>query len=131
MITFTLPAELRELARSNQKTLYGILFRASAKAIRQMALDVRHLGGLVGMVGVLQSWTRDMTYHPHIHYLLPGGALSQDGTTWLTPRYKDWFLPVKALSKLFRGIFRVMLKKAGLSAEDFSVLAGSSPYPVR
>jgi hypothetical protein len=114
MITFTLPDELRELARSNQKRLYGLFFRASANALRQMARDTKYLGGLIGMVGVLQTWTRDMTYHPHIHYLVPGGALSPDADTWIAPKYKDWLLPVKALSKLFRGKFKAMLKRAGL-----------------
>jgi hypothetical protein len=114
MMTFTLPEELRDLARGHQKLLYGIMFRASAAAVMNLARDPRHLGGLVGLVGVLQSWTKEMSYHPHIHYLVPGGALSPDGTAWLECRYKDWLVPVKALSKLYRGKFRAMLAKAGL-----------------
>lgn len=114
MITFTLPEELRDLARSNQKTLYGIMFRASADALKGLARDSKHLGGLIGMVGVLQTWTREMLYHPHIHYLVPGGALSVDETTWLAPRYQRWLVPVKALSKLFRGKLKHLLSKAQL-----------------
>jgi hypothetical protein len=66
------------------------------------------------MVGVLQTWTREMAYHPHIHYLVPGGALSPDGSTWLSPRHANWLVPVRALSKIFRGKFKEALTKAGL-----------------
>jgi hypothetical protein len=115
MVTFTLPEELRALARSNQKHVYGMMFRASAQALKELANDRRHLGGSIGMEGVLQTWSRDMTYHPHIHYLMPGGALSPDGTSWIKTRYKDWLVPVKALSKLFRGKLRSMLRRTGLT----------------
>ncbi|MFC2174120.1 IS91 family transposase [Acidobacteriota bacterium] len=113
MVTFTLPQELRFLARSHQKKFYGMMFRASAYALKKLALDPGHLGGLVGMLGVLQTWSRDFGYHPHIHYLVPGGALSLDESEWITPRYKDWLVPEKALAKIFQGKLRAMLKKAG------------------
>src|SRR6266852_3857853 len=67
-VTFTLPEELRNIARSHQKTVYNILFRASSEALQQLALDPRFIGGRVGMVGVLHTWTRDLLYHPHVHY---------------------------------------------------------------
>lgn len=79
MLTFTLPDALREVARSNQKLLYHLLFRASAAATQQLAQDPRFVGSEIGMVGVLQTWTRDLFYHPHIHYLVPGGGLAADG----------------------------------------------------
>ncbi len=105
MLTFTLPAELRELARCNQKLIYSLLFRASAEATQKLAKDPRYVGGQIGLVGVLHTWTRNLFYHPHVHYLAPGGGLSTNGQTWL-PARNHFFLPVKALSKLFRAAFR-------------------------
>jgi len=79
LVTFTLPAELREVARSHQQQIYSLLFRASAAALQQLAHDPRFIGGQIGMVGVLQTWTRDLRYHPHIHYLVPAIGLAADG----------------------------------------------------
>ena len=114
LVTFTLPEELRPLARAHQRAVYSILFRASAKALRKLARDRRFLGGAIGMTGVLHTWARDLSYHPHVHYIVPGGALSTDGT-WI-PSNPKFLVPVKALSKLFRGIFLSTLKKAGLAS---------------
>jgi hypothetical protein len=116
MVTFTLPEELRALSRSTPSILYDIMFRASSQAFKKLSLDPRFLGGEVGMLGVLQTWARDMSYHVHIHYLVPGGALSPDGASWLTPKYqhKEWMLPLRALSVIFRGKFRDMLDREGL-----------------
>ena len=69
------------------------------------------------MVGVLHTWTREMAYHPHIHYLVPGGALAPDGAQWLSPRSPDWLVPVHALSALFRGKFKAALTTTGLHAQ--------------
>lgn len=113
MVTFTLPEELRAVARSHQKTIYNLLFRISAAALQQLARDPRFVGGQIGMVGVLQTWARDMSYHPHIHYLVPGGGLAADGQTWL-PSRQDFLVHVKPLSKLFRGKFRAALAKTDL-----------------
>ena len=113
MLTFTLPSELRELARSNQKLIYSILFRASAEATQKLAQDPRYIGGQIGLVGVLHTWTRDLFFHPHVHYLAPGGGLSADGQVWL-PARNHFFLPVRALSKLFRAAFRRTLQKTTL-----------------
>jgi hypothetical protein len=109
MLTFTLPAELRELARRNQRLFYGLLFQASAQATQKLALDPRYVGGQIGLVGVLHTWTRDLAYHPHVHYLAPGGGLSANGQ-WLSAS-NHFFLPVRALSKLFRVTFLAALKK--------------------
>jgi hypothetical protein len=114
-LTFTLPAELRQIARSNQKLIYNLLFHASAQATQQLARDPRFVGGQIGMLGVLQTWTRDLVYHPHVHYLAPGGGISNDGHTWL-PARKNFFLHVKALSKLFRAAFQRALRKTALYA---------------
>jgi Transposase zinc-binding domain/Putative transposase len=86
LVTFTLPEALRPGARAPQPLLYNLLFQTSAAALRALALDPKYVGGQIGMIGVLHTWTREMAYHPHIHYLVPGGALAPDGSTWLTPR---------------------------------------------
>jgi len=79
LVTFTLPEELRRVARSNQKTVYSILFRASSEALQKLAWDERFVGGRVAMVGVLHTWTRALIYHPHVHYIVTGGGLSEKG----------------------------------------------------
>lgn len=112
-LTFTLPSELRQIARSNQKLFYNLLFRASAQATQQLAKDPRFVGGQIGMLGVLHTWTRNLFYHPHVHYLVPGGGVDRDGQTWL-PARKNFFLHVKALSKLFRAAFQRALRKTAL-----------------
>jgi hypothetical protein len=110
MVTFTLPAELKPLARSHQKSLYNLLFRTSAAALQQLAQDPRFAGGQIGMVGVLQTWARDLSYHPHIHYLVPTGALAPEGGRWL-PARQNFLVHVKPLAILFRAKFRDGLKK--------------------
>ena len=114
MLTFTLPEELRNLARQNQKLFYHLLFQASAEATQQLAKDPRFVGGQIGMIGILHTWTRNLIFHPHVHYLVPGGGLS--GTQWLSSR-ADFFLPVKALSKLFRASFQCILRKSPLFSQ--------------
>jgi hypothetical protein len=110
MVTFTLPQELRTVARSHQKLIYNVLFRTSAAALQQLARDPRFVGGQIGMIGVLQTWTRDMSYHPHVHYLVPGGGVAADGQRWL-PAPQNFLVHVKPLSKLFRSKFRTALAK--------------------
>ena len=117
LVTFPLPEELRPVARSHQPRLYNLLFQTSAAALKALAVDPKYLGGQIGMMGVLHTWTREMASHPHIHSLVPGGALSLDGSTWLPPRYADWLVPVHALSTLFRGKFQAALTTTGLLAQ--------------
>lgn len=112
LVTFTLPDELRAVARSHQKTVYNILFRASSEVLQQLASDPRFIGGRIGMVGVLHTWTRDLMYHPHVHYIVAGGGLSADGR-WIASR-QEFLVHVKPLSVLFRAKFRDQLKKTGL-----------------
>ena len=116
LVTFTLPEALRPVARAHQHCLYPLLFQTSAAALPALALDPHSLGGQIGMVGVLHPWTRNLASHPHVHYLVPGGALSPEGTQWLAPRSAAWLVPVRALSKLFRGKVQAALTTAGLSA---------------
>jgi hypothetical protein len=113
LVTFTLPAELRTIARQHQRRLYGLLFRSSATALQQLAADPRFLGGQIGMVGVLQTWTRDLRYHPHIHYLVPAGAFASAEGRWL-PAKGRFLVHVKPLGKLFRGKMRAALRQLKL-----------------
>ena len=115
LLTFTLPAELRKIASQNQKLIYNLLFRASAQATQQLARDPRFVGGQIGLVGVLHTWTRNLAYHPHVHYLAPGGGLGNDGLSWL-PARKNFFLHVKALSIIFRAHFRRALQRTAIYA---------------
>lgn len=114
LATCTLPTELRALARSCQKTVYSITMRAFVSAMQKLALDPRHLGAHIGAVGILQTWRRDMAYHPHVHFILPAGGLSPDGKKWIHSKYIDFLLPEKPLAIVFRAKFRDELKKAGL-----------------
>jgi ribosomal protein L37AE/L43A len=115
LVTFTLPEELRRVARSNQKTVYNILFRASSEALQKLAADERFVGGKLGMVGVLHTWTRALIYHPHVHYIVTGGGLNEKGE-WKSSR-EDFLVPVRALSVIFRAKFRDLLKKTELFDE--------------
>jgi hypothetical protein len=89
--------------------VYDALFRASAEAAQHLARDSRFVGGQIGLVGVLHTWARDLSYHPHVHYLAPAGGLADDGETWL-PARPDFLFPVQALSQLFRAKFRDALR---------------------
>ena len=113
LITFTLPKELRAVTRSNKKQVYGIFFRTSSAALIKLAMDPRFAGGLAGMAGFLHSWTRDLIYHPHIHYVVPGGGYDKENDRWI-PSSNRFFVPVMALSKIFRAKFRDELKKTAL-----------------
>lgn len=110
LLTFTLPEELRSVTRSHQCLNYDLLFRVSAQAIQQLTQEERWIGGQVGMMGVLHTWGRNLAYHPHVHYLVPGGGVDQDGR-W-QPSRANFLLPVKALSKVFRAKFRDALRRA-------------------
>ncbi len=113
MVTFTLPEPLRKIARSQQKLVYQILFQSAARALQELAQDPRFVGGQIGMVGLLHTWGRDLRYHPHVHFLVPGGGLSSDGKKWL-PSRRGFLVHVKPLSKLFRAKFRAALQKTAL-----------------
>ncbi len=114
LLTFTLPAELRPLAFANQKIVYGLLLRAAAAALQKLALDLQYLGGRLGALAVLHTWTRAMLYHPHVHMLVTGGALSAEGQEWLATRHSAFLMPEGALAVIFRAKFCAALKKAGL-----------------
>jgi hypothetical protein len=114
LITFTVPAELRAFMRSHPRQAYTALFEASSEALKTLAADPRHIGThRPGFFGVLHTWGRDLGYHPHVHYVVPGGGLSEDGESWL-PSGAQFFLPVRPLSILFRAKFRDAMERAGL-----------------
>jgi hypothetical protein len=113
LITFTLPAGLRAMARQHARRLYTLLFRASAAALQHLAQDRRFLGGQLGMLGVLQTWTRDLRFHPHIHYLAPAVARAPDGAL-RQPRNPAFLLPAKPLAMLFRAKLRAALRQTDL-----------------
>src|SRR4051812_3045157 len=114
LVTFTLPAELRALARSHQRVVYAALFEASSEALRALAADPKFVGTeRLGFVGVLHTWGRTLDYHPHVHYVVPGGGVSADGSRWL-PSRANFLVPVEALSIVFRAKFRDLLKREGL-----------------
>lgn len=114
MVTFTIPSELRDLFRNNQKICYNILFNSSSDSLRQLALDKRFIGGEIGMLGVLQTWASNLIYHPHIHYIVPGIALANNNTIRFA---KNKFLVhQKPLVNLFRGKLC-----AGLKENNFKI----------
>ena len=114
LVTFTLPAELRALARSHQRVMYAALFEASTEALRASAANPKFIGTVgLGFFGVLHTWGRTLDYHPHVHYVVPGGGIDKDGGRWL-PSRADFLVPVKALSILFRAKFRAILAREGL-----------------
>jgi len=124
-VVFTLPPSAAEIAFQNKAAVYAILFRAAAEALSTIAADPRHLGAEIGFIGVLHTWGQNLQHHPHVHYLVPGGGLSSDGTRWVSCR-PGFFLPVRVLSRLFRQLF---LEKLGAAFEAgklgfFGALAG-------
>lgn len=114
LITFTVPEELRDFIRSHQKVCYEALFKASSEALKLLARDEQFIGtDLPGFTGILHTWGRQLQYHPHIHYIAPGGGLSRDRSTWL-PSSAHFYVPVQALSPICRKKFKDEMKKAGL-----------------
>lgn len=109
-VIFTLPKELQYLVRAHQKALGSVLFLAAARSLKELAADPRYVGGDIGILCVLHTWTRAMIWHPHIHCLVPAGGLSQDGK-WREPKGKNYLVPVIALSKIYRAKFMSLARK--------------------
>src|SRR5271169_5779459 len=108
---FTLPAELAPLTVQNKKVVYDLLFRASAETLLEVARDCKHLGAEIGFFSVLHTWNQKLGLHPHVHCVIASGGLSLDHTRWISSRYR-FFLPIKVLSRVFRGKFVAGLKRA-------------------
>lgn len=102
-LVFTIPSELHKIFYINQRVCYDLLFKAASTTLKQVAANPDFLGAETGAVAVLHTWGQALTYHPHIHMIVPAGGLSSDQTEWVHAG-KKFFLPVKALSKIFRGI---------------------------
>jgi hypothetical protein len=109
-ITITVPEELRDVLRANQKDGYAALMKAAGEAIIELARDRRNAGGTVGVLAVLHTWTQQLLYHPHVHCLVTGGGVSGDGRYW-HPARNGFLVPVRALAKLVRGKLRAALSK--------------------
>jgi hypothetical protein len=118
LVTFTVPAELRELIRSQQRLLYGLLMRESAATLQEVAARPKHLGAQLGLLGVLHTWSRQLIYHPHVHYVVAGAGLSADGRRWQRVRSPQFFLPERVLARRFRHRLRRVLAR-----EDPAALA--------
>jgi hypothetical protein len=107
-VVYTLPSPIADIAYQNKAVIYDILFKASAEATITIAADPKHLGARLGVTSVLHTWGSAMTHHPHVHMIIPGGGLSEDGTRWIACR-PNFFLAVRVLSRLFRRLALQML----------------------
>jgi hypothetical protein len=105
------PEALRRFIRSHQQIGLDLLFATSAQALQELARNPRRFGADLGFLGVLHTWSRTLIYHPHIHYLIPGGGLSPDGRQWVAAR-PHYLLPVKALGAHCRTLYQTRLRKA-------------------
>ena len=108
-LVFTLPHDLSALVLQNRKLLYDLLLRSSADTLLEVAADPAHLGAHIGFLSVLHTWGQNLLHHPHAHCVIPAGGLAPDGSRWIHPR-PGFFLPVRVLSKVFRGKFTQALK---------------------
>jgi len=109
-VVFTIPASLHKLFYLNQRESYHALFTASAQALKKVASNPKYLGAQTGAVSLLHTWGQALTYHPHIHMLVPAGGISEDHSEWIQAKPK-YLVPVKVLSKVFRGIIWSLLEK--------------------
>ncbi len=131
-LVFTLPKLIADIAYQNKRVIYDLLFKASAETMLTIAADPKHLGAKVGFTSVLHSWGSAMTHHPHLHLIVPGGGISMDGSRWVSCR-PNFFLPVRVLSRLFRGLILKGLKRAHADGRlkffnDHQALAGKTAF---
>jgi predicted Zn-ribbon and HTH transcriptional regulator len=110
-VVFTLPHETNTLVLRNQRVLYDLLFRTVAATLLEVAADPKHLGAEIGFFAILHTWGQNLLHHPHVHCAIPAGGLAPDRSHWIRPRY-PFFLPVKVLSRVFRGKFVAGLRRA-------------------
>lgn len=114
LLTVTLPQGLRDVVRSHQKQSYGALFSCTNEALKKLAQDKRFIGSdRIGYLATLHTWGGMLQYHPHLHLVIPGGALSDNNDQWFASR-QDLFVHTKPLGIIFKAIFRDAMKKAGL-----------------
>ena len=115
--TFTLPQQLRAVARAHQKQVYAALLREAAASVQTPADDRQWVGGTLGIPAVLHTWSRTLEYHPHAHLLVTAGGLTPDGAAWVTPAHPRFLMPGDALSQIFRAKMRAALVRAGVDRE--------------
>jgi hypothetical protein len=125
-LVFTIPECLNKLFYINQKQAYNLLFQAASKAIAQGAPNTKYLGAKAGAVGVLHTWGQTLSYHPHIHMIVPAGGLSEDNSEWITS-HENFFLPVKVLSALFRGILCKAIEN-GIEKKSIKLPDGNASF---
>lgn len=114
LLTITLPEQLRDVVRSNQKEAYAALFLCAHESLKKLAKDKRFIGSSrIGYLAVLHTWGGSLQYHPHLHLVIPGGAISEENERWL-PSRKDLFVHTKPLAVIFRAKFRDAMKKSRL-----------------
>lgn len=116
-VVFTLPHELSALALRNKRILYELLFRMCSETLLEIAADPKHLGAQIGFLSILHTWGQNLLHHPHLHCIVPAGGLAPDGLSWISPRRANFLLPVRVLSKVFRGKFLEALEEAFRSGE--------------
>ena len=115
-VVFTLPESISALALHNQRVIYGLLFEAASKTLLEVAAKEQNLGAQIGVLAVLHTWGQNLMFHPHLHCVVPGGGFSPDGTRWVACR-PDFFLPVRILSRVFRGKFIALLRRSRQQGE--------------
>jgi hypothetical protein len=125
-VVFTLPHTLLPLGYRNSARLYTWLFETSAATLREVAAHPRHLGAEIGVLSILHTWGQTLVRHPHVHCVLPAGGLSFDHQRWIRPKDAGFFLPVKVLSRVFRGKFVAALRQA--YTRDHLDLAGGTEH---
>ena len=110
-VVFTLPEAIAAIAYQNKAVVYNLLFQATAETLKTIAADPTHRGADIGFFAVLHTWGQNLLHHPHLHCVVPGGGLSPDRQHWIACR-RDFFLPVKVLSRCFRRCFLKSLECA-------------------
>lgn len=109
LLTFTVPEELRDVFKQDERFCFNLLFNITAQALKDVALS--KLGGEPAALGVLHTWSRQLIYHPHIHYIVPGGFLSENRLRWVRLKNPKFLLPENVLSRHTRSLFRAALKE--------------------
>jgi hypothetical protein len=111
-VVFTLPQQLAAVALQNKREMYGLLFRAAAETLQEIASDPQHLGAHIGFFCILHTWGQTLSVHPHLHCVVPGGGISLDGSRWVSCRRPDFLLPVRVLSDRFRNLYLRYLEES-------------------
>jgi hypothetical protein len=110
-VVFTLPHALNPLCQRHPRLLYDLLFRASAQTMLEVAADPKHLGAKIGFLSILHTWGQNLRLHPHLHCVIPAGGFDPSYSRWVHPKY-PFLLPVKVLSRVFRGKYLALLQQA-------------------